>query len=494
MAEISFLASMPQVETLATRVSETGTITENKIEDIYVLVFDETSEELVYKGAARDLTPVGTYHESIGFKATLPVGKSYDFVILANAESLLTDISIGQTPAVTKSNVEALEVGFTSENSEDNKWKTVTAIPMWGDLNGLTLSSSSDVTFNLTRMLARISVEYAPSGSAADNFFMTAIRYYNYNTSGMVVPATNNMTGSGDERYATTPTLPTDPGTELGEYVEYTTITDGKVCNNLIYVFENENRGEYNDENDEWIDNPCLVVGGKYDSNGDGDFDDESVTWYRVDFIKKEENGDEWFSLLRNFSYNVMITSVSGDGYGDSDTALESVPMNMEVGVIDWNDAQIGDITADGPNWLSLGNSRNEEARKAASLYRNATSTDEIEFTTNIPLDKFTMELTYDENAEEEPVQEEPATEEAEAGMVSKIHNSFYEIAIIEGEIIDGVLHGKFVFTALNDYSALNPISTLVVSSGRIRYEIRISQKDSDPQDWNDGGNQDKEL
>jgi hypothetical protein len=491
LAEVSFLAHLPQVGAVATR----ATVAENKVDDIYVLVFDVTADTLVYKGTARDLTPSGATNETIDFKATLPIDKSYDFIVLANAASLLSEISVGQ--AVAKSDVEALIVSYTEANSVDSKWSTTVGIPMWGELTGVKLTSSTQVTFYLTRMLARINVAYVPVEGAADNFRITAVRYYNYNTAGMLIPATANISGADSVRRATATTLPTAPGTQLGLSLEYTgteNITDSTKCIEKIYVFEANNVGKYGDANDVWIDNPCLVVGGKYDSDADQDYNEEPEVWYRIDFIRKDQTtGDVWLSLLRNFSYNVTITSVSGDGYSDPDIALNSVPMNMEAGVIDWNDAQMGDVTADGPSWLSVGNSRNEGLRKAASLYRNATSTDEIEFSTNIPLDLFTMEITYD-GATDTFTQEDPTMAEAAAGMVAKISDTFYQVALMQGQTSGDVYYGKFVFTALNDYAASNPISTLTVSSGRIRYVISISQKDADPQDWNDGGNKNEEL
>lgn len=500
MAEISFVARVPSGATMTTRAPETGTLDENRIDTLNILVF-KTTGELVYKGAARDLAFSGTYKELVAFKATLPVGQPYDFMLLANAAHLLSGISVGATPAVVKSDVEAIVESFTVGNSDSGQWLLfLAAIPMWGEIEGLTLPAASDVVFYLHRMLARVNVEYAPPANGLDNFHLATVRYYNYNTSGYLVPdAANNMAGAYDARYATAPTIPAAPGTRLGWYVSYNGVTNYKTLKNRIYVFEAANQGEYDDGNDNWIDNPCLVVGGQYDSDNDGEYTEEPQTWYRIDFIKKTTTSEQWLSMLRNFSYNVKITSVTGDGYDDPDVALESAPMNMEAVVLDWNDAQMGDVVFDGPYFLYIGDSRNEGLRKAASVYRNVDSTDEMAFETNIPLDEFTMAIASGNFGS---WVEEPTAEETDAGMVAKIFNPFYSVYIIgpteeeNAEENGGVIRGKFLFTAMKNYEVSDPTpeAILTVTSGRIRYDITINQRNADPQDWNDGGNQEEEL
>lgn len=500
MAEISFLARMPAATAVTTRVPEitpeTGTEEENTIDNIYVLAFETMDGELVYKGKGKYVTPTAASvnNNAVTFKATLPVGKAYDFVVLANADSLLSGITVGADPAVTKADVEALVQQAAVVESVYQKWSG--SIPMW-DEQELTLSASSSSTvFNLTRMLARVNVKYNPSVPANDHFHLTGVRYYNYNTAGLVVPLAANMTGTGASRYATAPTLPADPGTQFYESLEYATIVNNKECMNRIYVFEAKNQGKYTDANDNWIKNPCLVVGGIYDENKDGNYD-EPVSWYRVDFIKTTLGNtppDEWLDLLRNFSYNVVITSVTGTGYDDPDEALRSAPLNITAGVIDWNDGQMSEIILDGTKFLSIGESRNEGLRRAASLYRNESSTDEIPFSTNIiPLDSIKMAFVPDTYT---TWTETPTAGEKAAGVVAKIFHPLYKVHIVQEKVENGVAYGKFVFTAMKTYDPEDPTptATLKVTSGRIRYDISISQRDASPEDWVDGGNKDGYL
>ncbi len=341
MAEISLIARMPAAMTAGTR-GETGTAAENAVTDIHILLFEIDGGKLVHMEKGKDLSVAdGAQNDkSIIFNATLPVGKEYEAMVLANAANDLQGIS----PGAVKADVQAL----MRELSVGERWElSTTPIPMW-DEKVVTLTARGTPVFHLTRMLARVNVEYVEN---APPFRLTCVRVYNYNTAGVIVPdAVHNMAGSGAGRHATAPTLPFNSTTRLGEALEYT-VTDNRTCLNEIYLFEAAHRGKYSDGNDAWTGNPCLVVGGKYDSDRDGNFDEEPTGWYRIDFIR----GNTWAPILRNYSYNITITSVGGPGYGDPDTALRSAPVNIAAEVLMWNDAEIGNVIVDGQYMLGVG-------------------------------------------------------------------------------------------------------------------------------------------
>lgn len=358
MAEITFSAKLPASVIAATR-GEVGTVPENYVGDIYVLAFDSSDGTLIYKGRGRQLEiAAGAENDNrLTFRATLPTGVEYTFMLLANAEDKLAAITAG---ASVRDDV--LELLHSLPAGE--RWDADDpAIPMWGE-QVLTLTASSAPSFTLTRMSARINLMVTSTledGSTA-NFRLTSIRYYNYNTSGMVVPADGNFTGDGSGTVTiTAPTLPDDPGTRLGEALLYdgADITDFESCLNRIYIFEAAQNGSnyYTPAgNTDWVDNPCIVVGGQYSADG-STWQPES--YYRIDFIRKVEDtpGDitqTWLSILRNFSYNVDIVSVSGGGYADPDVALLSAPMNMEAVILDWEENDMGNIVFDGTSFLSV--------------------------------------------------------------------------------------------------------------------------------------------
>ncbi len=357
--EISFMAQIPEATVVQTR-AETGTVNENRIDDIYVLVFKTSgSKELVYRGKGKELQFSGTANNTVKFKATLPVGEAYDFMVLANAETLLDNNGIViTTPAKTKADVTAiLQNAVTTGSSVYQPWSG--PIPMW-DEQTLTLSTSNSTSqvFNLMRMMARVNVSYEPV-SPDNSFKLTQVRYYNYNTAGKLVPDAAKLANLSDPtkgRLVTGVSLPASPNTQLEKYFEY--MATDNACENLIYVFEAANQGKYEETDPakaaNWIKNPCLLVKGVYDVNKNGLFDD-AETWYRIDFVRKANTTDEeWLSILRNFTYNVVITSVSGQGYPDPDVALKSAPMNLTAGVMDWNDGDMDLIYFDGTAYLSV--------------------------------------------------------------------------------------------------------------------------------------------
>lgn len=359
MAEIPFLLDIPQTMQVSTRTKEAGTIPENGVNNIYVLVFDKSTQKLVTKAKGKGLSIIqgSNNNNKISFKATLPVGKEYNFIVLANAENKLAGIDVGMNPEIEKPDVMNLVV------SELNKWDSSSpTIPMWGEKN-LNLTASSTPSFDLTRMLARINVEIQlgeiSPGVAKDNFKLTSVHYYNYNTAGALVPDIDNYDSS--ENKFITPTIPVSPGTKIGEALIYNgeDIIDEKICNQKIYVFEAAHNGNtYTSpvNNSDWINNPCLVIGGQYKTS-DGTWLDE--TFYRIDFIKKDKADpgnikDVWLSVTRNFSYNITITDVSGSGFPAPGIALTSAPVNMEANILEWNESDMGEIVFDGTFYLSV--------------------------------------------------------------------------------------------------------------------------------------------
>jgi hypothetical protein len=166
--------------------------------------------------------------------------------------------------------------------------------------------------------------------------------------------------------------------------------------------------------------------------------------------------------------------------------------------VIKWNEWEEGDIVMVEGMWISVGKSRNEEARaggvmKTASLWRNATSTDQIDFTTNIDFAK--LKLALDGGTKDEDLTDE--TIEVNGTITGKIVNEYYEVYLIKGktETVNNVTktHGTLLFVAKKPWEEREP-SLLTISSDLIQYDINIVQRNSSPQDWIDGGDQKEDL
>lgn len=363
MTEVSFMAEVPSPRVVKTR-AVVGTVPENTIDNVYVLVFKTgTDGDLVYKGPGRNLkvsTAAGVENKNrVTFTATLPVGATYDFIVLANAGDLLSGINVSDGNK-KKSDVMALVKSLAA----GTKWTvdategTMAPIPMWGEVKNKQLTTGAAIGFSLTRMLARVNVEYNPTNTTAPkNFKLSSVRVYNYSTKGAVVPDT--------ELLAEVEPTPVDDeaadkgyGKQTGSALVYTDITDDESCENLIYLFEAYHVAKYGAgaTSDDWIDNPCLVIGGKW--SPDGTNYPANDTYYRVDFVKKDPGEDptkdEWYDIVRNFSYNVTITDVSGEGYGDPDVALKSAPFNITANVLSWDERNMEKVVFDGVFYLSV--------------------------------------------------------------------------------------------------------------------------------------------
>lgn len=362
------LLELPGPTVVETRAT-TGTTDENRIADITVLVFDASSKVLLHKLPGRNpMVNGGTNGNQWKFNASVPAG-TYDLMALANASGYLAAITPGSS--TTKTTVARALFLETAALGPDHKWATtggiLNPIPMWGELPACTVTESSNLTFKMTRMLARINVTLA---GGVNNFKLKSIRYYNYNTKGYVMPETGKYTTAGDGTVtASAPSVYNDltgMGKQTGASLLYagSAITGERSCNNQIYVYEAASTGSFPgpgtdwSSNTAWRGNPCLVLGGLYGS-------DTEESYYRVDFIQKG-TFDVWLPLLRNFSYNVTVTGVTGRGYGYADpttpsampvgygAALSSAPMNMDVSTYVTNESNTSSVTMDGPYSLSV--------------------------------------------------------------------------------------------------------------------------------------------
>ncbi|WP_295939141.1 fimbrial protein [uncultured Alistipes sp.] len=306
------------------------------------------------------------------FEVKVPVG-TYDFVVLANAGSAVSDATI--SAGMTKAQVmPLLQIANTA------KWSDGTvspAIPMWGEKNGYTVDENTTQIstvaepIEMHRMLAKVSVQLsnkAASGSASDasgtgNFALGSIHLYNQNTRGYVVPdlaATNWHVGDGTKEnpsYAKNPTIPTANGkpangTKLSYTVDddatatgdpkYGTYFSAKEIKNLAYTFEAENTDAMSH-----FERPCAVIGGYYKGS-------TTQTFYRVDFVSVAGNTTSFIDIKRNHNYIFLINSVTGEGYPDEDSAFNAASSNLEATIVDWIDVEMPVLATDGTDYLAL--------------------------------------------------------------------------------------------------------------------------------------------
>ncbi|MCD8167338.1 MAG: hypothetical protein LUE93_15255 [Bacteroides sp.] len=331
---------------------------ENEVKTIDVLVFGPGGGTFDYTARcdASDIT-TGSDIRMKTFTIKLKQGH-FDLVILANARNLFTPASL---QGLSKADALAtLEAALPASG----KWQAdgSAPFPMWGDVGDITIDDQTDLTgtgsVKINRMVARVDVNI--TGMAATTFRLTSIDVYNYNTTGTLVPdmtAWDTTSDPGRPR-ATAPNVPVSSTLTLGPiaYIGAEIDTDENNCMREIYLFEAENHSDAGHESPKGLqERTCLVIGGVWDANGNGNFtDDGPSTYYRIDFSTGSGTAQHFIDILRNHQYVFNITKVSGYGYEDSYTAFISRPINIETEVVAWNEADMNDIESDGRFQLTV--------------------------------------------------------------------------------------------------------------------------------------------
>ena len=368
-AAVTFTIQVPGSSNPAASRALTST-DEKAVTQVDVLLFAQGSGGLFKERAtSTSITPGANANEK-SFTVSLSVG-NWDMVVLANASDVVSATTLnGQTKA-------QVMTALTKSLPADDKWNATTGsyspIPLWGDMGNRAISIGSGMSGSsqiaMTRMLASVDVQV--TGTAAGKFKIMSVDVYNYNTHGMLAPAAANWNaGTG---IATAPTV---AGTlTKGPIVYNGTQIDGtnNRCLGEIYIFEAENHTTTAHTTAKSLtDRTCLVVGGVYDANSDGTYD-EGTTYYRVDF----SNASTQYDILRNHKYTVSITNVTAAGAGDSETAFSSAPVNIEATVVPWDEGYLGNIDIEGQYHFAVS--------QGEFTFPNTAGTDILTIKTDVP-------------------------------------------------------------------------------------------------------------
>ncbi len=369
-ADITFSLALPGKSSADSRaLTDTD---ENDVKTIDVLVFKENGGEYVYTArcSGTGITTDGGDSRKKNFTVTLRQGR-YDLVILANARDLVPQSSLtGKDKQDALALLTVSNTGKWIAKSSDSGYKP---IPMWGNVGNLTISEGTSLTgsnaVKLTRMIARVDVQV--TGTAVNNFQLTSVHVYNYNTRGSIAPksltaADWDVTTDASAPRAVQPNVPASSTLTKGPLVYNGAAIDGlnNRCLSEIYLLEAENHtGGGHATPKALLNRTCLVIGGKYDTDTD-------PTYYRVDFFTGSGTSQAYLDVLRNHQYIFSINKVSAAGYEDPDIAFESAPVNIEANVLEWNDAQMTEITFDGQNFLAV-------SPRELAFYKDAATADE---------------------------------------------------------------------------------------------------------------------
>ncbi|RHH05310.1 DUF4906 domain-containing protein [Bacteroides fragilis] len=323
---------------------------EDEIDDLYVLAFKAEADE--NKDAYEYWVSAKKGGDNATWTAALKV-RDYNqrFIVIANALGAnpnLANVIQGLKPGTLKSDIkQQLTVtlkdtektsGFNAKADNDHS-----AFTMCGQTKPTTIAAGGNINLqvSLYRIMARIQLYFGDkNGGGVANFTPSTVRLYNFNDKAQVIPAELDTK-------VTKTTIPADAKLQKGE-AKYT--VTGNKLEYSIYMFETAQPGDA-DQN-KHVKRPCLVVGGKY-NGGTAD------KYYRVDLgTPKAGTGNtelDYLDILRNHSYEITVTKVSGEGHDTEQEALESKSANMTATVIPWNETEIGNIDFDGEKFLGIG-------------------------------------------------------------------------------------------------------------------------------------------
>lgn len=390
-SEVTLKLQVPGAATGNTRAITADA--EKKVDDLYILAFkvdpDTGNETFEYYVAAKRLTGVDGNGQST-WTASLKV-KEYKqtFVMVANAQNTNSKVNeqIGNLVREGNSKVglEKMEVleGLAetlSPNEIENGFDAANhPLTMYGQTEPVKigLDKTTTLTVALHRIVARVQVRFDGNAAVAAKFSAQEVYLYNFNNRARVIPAFLQETTDTD--YEQTATIPDGaelyPKTQDGtETVPTYTVTNNAV-ENTIYMFEAAQPQAMTDA-EKHLKRPCLIVKGVYEGKS---------CYYRVDFAKHPAKGDvTYMDIVRNHSYNITVTNVSGRGSDTAHEALKSKAANITASVIEWNDNTVGNIEFEGDRVLGIATKEYELMRAGGVQLQKVRATTNLKWTAKL--------------------------------------------------------------------------------------------------------------
>lgn len=341
---------------------------ENVIDDLYVLAFkmnkDNNAETFDYYVAAKKNTEDASAGKST-WTASLKV-KDYQqtFVMIANAQGTTRKVN-EQISALARNSVGQgkmeMLAKLTETLSEDEKTKGFNAdapgnhrpFTMYGQTAAILITENGghNLTVSMHRIMAQVRITFTGDAANDTKFEAESVLLYNFNDRARVIPDNLRMTGKD---YVKTPTIPQGavllPAKADGKEKVPTYEVDAadKKIAHAIYLFETA-QPETGTDLEKHVKRPCLIVKGKHRQEANS-------CYYRVDLATTDAGGAmTYMNVLRNHSYNVTISNVTGRGHDTPQEALLSKQADITATVVAWDDTEMGDIDFDGQRVLGIG-------------------------------------------------------------------------------------------------------------------------------------------
>lgn len=315
--EVSFWASIP--ETSSASRGDLGEATATSVETLSLLVFDAESGLYLYESKAKltERTLDNNIHKG-KYTARLQLSDKPRIIhFVANA---------GDVPF--QANELAVLSQLKKEKNQDAYWQKVRVSSITGTINTdgtYTVPGITDTTIKLVRNFARVTLTVDKNSG----FILAGFVLVNTATKGTVAPymrqakngsyfpdydTENDANGSAMTKYedlirdgytgvqpSDATINPTVPGVSSALYT-----TGAK------YLYERTQE-----------EDPVFIIAKRDMGNG-------QYRYYKIDIMKVGSTGekDDYYKILRNFSYDITINSVEGDGYASPEDAAAATASN----------------------------------------------------------------------------------------------------------------------------------------------------------------------
>lgn len=316
-AVMQLTISVPASQTVVTRG---GTVDENSVENLSVLVFSSKDEGAVLEQKQQfseteleDVTPEGgTVCKRFTVRLTPAEGFKAVYVV-ANANQQLESLTAdGET---TLADVRKLVTSMETDIPTGEKAPFAMSACIETTVPGIALVEK---TIPLIRSVAKFTLQIEEGVNP--KFSEPLMRVWYAQTSGSI------LTGADVTDNQTPPALTSMPGRAIAA-------SEGSVP---LYVYPSQG---WNDGST--IRRPCVIVAAEY--NGE-------PCYYRVNLV--DETGKEL--LIRpNHHYELIVTDVKSPGYATEQEALENSPSGIAVTIFD-HEPQVFDMVTDGTYELGV--------------------------------------------------------------------------------------------------------------------------------------------
>lgn len=316
--------------------TKSQTTQESTIDEIIVLVFKNDKLQYLEEG-----TITGSDLSTTSFDVTLQSSSSpLKLVLLANINSVINQA--GLLPEDSYSSVKSkLQLTFSSTGLNAR-------FPMFGehDLPSLESTGNNRITgIKMLRSIARADIIVSDDVS---NFEMVSIQAYRATNTMQIIP--DNVTNMS----VTAPSVPDNSNRNV---ITNEILVNGNKSESQLYLSESVAPLE----SDRITDATCIIVGGR--------FDNESVSYYRIDF-NLGIDGHPFGQILRNHKYIFNIKKVATAGESSPEEAANKPSASIVTEVQTW-DENSTDMWYEGERYFSL-SKRTLELRPWAAAFKQS--------------------------------------------------------------------------------------------------------------------------